>query len=605
MRKLLLTLAMVSATALAQAPQQPVALAPMASPQDQKSAKKEYKEGIKAKEQGHTNQAYDHFKRAAQLDPHSMEYLTARELVRQYLVYDQIEKGNQALSAGMQIEAMGAFRSALELDPENAFARQRLLDSIPALPQVEHTDDTADPFAAAATIRLQPNDGVHTFKFRGNSRQILEQVAQAYGLTPVIDDSVKNQNVRFEVGDVNWATAADLMSRMCKVFWVPLSAKQVMFVADDDQNRRALQRMSLRTFYISNAATTQDLNDIANTLRVLFDIRYLTVQPASNTIVVRASQPIVDAATSFLEELATARPQVLLDIKAYQVSRSTTRQIGTELPLSFTAFNIPTEAQKLLGNQSIQDVINQLISSGAINQAGSAAIAALVAQGLSGQSSIFSQPFGVFGGGITLTGLTLPPGTFHLSLDSSEIRSLESVTLRAGHNEVANFKIGTRYPIVNATFAPIFNSSAISKVLANQTFIPPLPSVSYEDLGILLKTTPQIRENDVRLDFELEIRSLGTTTSNGIPVINNREYKGVISSLDGQSIVIGGLMSRSEGMNITGLPLLSAIPGLGVAFSTHNKTKDDTELLLIVTPHIVRSRAMNPQTLPLPRTAPR
>jgi general secretion pathway protein D len=577
----------------------------MASPQDLKLAKKEFKEGLKAKEQGHPNQAYEHFKRASELDNRSVEYVTARELLRQYMVYDQIEKGNQALAAGLQIEAMGAFRSALELDPENTFAKQRLIDSIPALPRVEHDDEASDPFAAAAEIRLDPNQGIHTFKFRGNSRQILEQVAQAYGLTPVIDDSVKNLNVRFEVGEVDWPTASTLLAKMCRIFWIPLSAKQVMFVADDDQNRRALQRMSLRTFYIPNATNTQDLNDIANTLRVLFDIRYLTVQPASNTIIIRASQPIVDAATTFLDALSTSRPQVLLEIKAFQVSRTYARQIGTDVPRSFTAFNIPTEAQKLLGNQSIQDVINQLIASGAINQAGSAAIAALVAQGLGGQDTLFSQPFGTFGGGTTLTGVTLPSASLHLSLNSSEVRSLEDVTLRAGHGEAANFKIGTRYPIVNATFSPIFNSSQISKVLANQTYIPPLPSVNYEDLGVMLKTTPQIRENDVRLDFELEIRSLGATTVNGIPIINNREYKGVISAMDGQAIVIGGLISNTEQSSLSGLPLLSSIPGFGVAFSTQNKTHDDSELLLVVTPHIQRPRAMTPQELRLPATAPK
>jgi general secretion pathway protein D len=577
----------------------------MASPQDLKLAKKEFKEGLKAKEQGHPNQAYEHFKRASELDNRSVEYVTARELLRQYMVYDQIEKGNQALAAGLQIEAMGAFRSALELDPENTFAKQRLIDSIPALPRVEHDDEASDPFAAAAEIRLDPNPGIHTFKFRGNSRQILEQVAQAYGLTPVIDDSVKNLNVRFEVGEVDWPTASTLLAKMCRIFWIPLSAKQVMFVADDDQNRRALQRMSLRTFYIPNATNTQDLNDIANTLRVLFDIRYLTVQPASNTIIIRASQPIVDAATTFLDALSTSRPQVLLEIKAFQVSRTYARQIGTDVPRSFPAFNIPTEAQKLLGNQSIQDVINQLIASGAINQAGSAAIAALVAQGLGGQDTLFSQPFGTFGGGTTLTGVTLPSASLHLSLNTSEVRSLEDVTLRAGHGEAANFKIGTRYPIVNATFSPIFNSSQISKVLANQTYIPPLPSVNYEDLGVMLKTTPQIRENDVRLDFELEIRSLGATTVNGIPIINNREYKGVISAMDGQAIVIGGLISNTEQSSLSGLPLLSSIPGFGVAFSTQNKTHDDSELLLVVTPHIQRPRAMTPQELRLPATAPK
>jgi tetratricopeptide (TPR) repeat protein len=605
MRRLLLTAILTATAAFAQPPQSPVALAPITSPQDQKAARKEFKEGIKAKEHNHPNQALDHFKRASELDPHSTDYLTAREALRQYLVYDQIEKGNKALTAGQQIEAMAAFRSALELDPDNTFARQRLVDSMPALPRVEHVDDPADSFAAAAEIHLQPNPGVRTFKFRGNCRQILEQVAQAYGLTPVIDDSVKTQNVRFEVGDVTWPVAADLMAKMCKVFWVPLSAKQVMFVADDDQNRRAMQRMSLRTFYIPNATNTQDLNDIANTLRVLFDIRYLTVQPASNTIVIRGPQTIMDAATSFLDQLSQGRPQVLLDIKAYQVSRNAAREMGTDVPRSFTAFNVQTEARKLLGSSNLQDIINQLVSSGSINQASSTAIAALLAQGVGGQGSLLSQPFGVFGGGITLTGVTLPPGTLHLNLNSSEIRTLEHVTLRAGHGEAANFKVGTRYPIVNATFAPIFNSSQINKVLANQTYIPPLPSVSYEDLGIILKATPQIRQDDVRLDFELEIRSLGTTTVNGIPIINNRQYKGVISSADGEPIVIGGLITSSEQTNLTGVPLLSAIPGLGAAFSTQTKSRDDSELLLVVTPHIVKPRVMNPQEFRLPATAPK
>src|SRR6185369_1107712 len=605
MRKLLLLSLLLSAAAWGQAAQPTIPVAPLASSHDRKLAKEEFKQGVKAKEKNHAAEAYDHFKRASTLDPHSTEYLTARELMRQYVAYDQIEKGNQALRAGMQIEAMAAFREALEFDPENMFARQRLLDSVPPLPQVVHSDENGDPFGPAAEIQLRPNPGIRTFKFRGNCRQILEQVAQAYGLTAVIDDSVKNQNVRIEIGDVDWATASTLMARMCKVFWVPLSAKQVLFVNDDDQNRRTMQRMSLRTFYIPNAASTQDLNDIANTLRVLFDIRYLTLQPSTNTVVIRASQPIVDAATDFLDALSTSRPQVLLDIKAFQISRSVAHQIGTDVPRSFTLFNVPTEAQKLLGNQSIQDIINQLISSGQINQASSEAIAALIAQGLAGQGSIFSQPLLFFGGGITLSALTYSPLTFHLNYNSSDFRNLEHVTLRAAHGDPATFLIGTRYPIINATFAPIFASSGVNRVIANRTFVPPIPSVNYEDLGIILKTTPQIRENDVRLDLDMEIRSLGTTLLNGIPIINNRQYKGVISAQDGESIVIGGILTSTEQNNLTGIPLLSQIPGLKYAFSTESKSQEDDELLLVVTPHIQRSRLMTPQELRLPPTAPK
>src|SRR5512146_3083287 len=601
MRKSFLAVLLFAVTVWAQS-SQPVATVPTAaSAHDRKLAAREFKEGVNSKKDGHNDEAFRHFKRAAELDPRNIDYLTAREVLRQIVVYDDIQRGNAALLAKNQIQAMGAFRSALDLDPSNEFARQRLRDSLPDLPQVEHSDKI-DSFSGSHEIHLQPNPGVHTFKFRGSSRQILEQVAQAYGLTPIIDQSVKNANVRFEVGDVDWPTAASLMAKMCKVFWIALSPKQVMFINDDPQSRRDYQRMSLRTFYVPNATTSLELNDVAQSLRVLFDIRYLTLQPANNTIVVRAPQPIMDAATSFLEGLSTGRPQVLLDIKAYEISRTAAQQIGTDFPNQFTAFNVPTEAQKLLGNQSVQDVINQLISSGQINQATSSAVAALIAQGLSGQSSIFSQPFLLFGGGITLSALTLPGTSFHLNLNSGQIQTLQHVTLHASHGDAANFRIGTRYPIIDASYAPIFSSSAINKVLANGSYIAPVPSFTYEDLGIILKTTPQIRPHDVALNFDMEIRSLGTTSVNGIPIINNREYNGFISAEDGEPIVIAGLITRSEQNNLTGIPLLSRIPGLGSVFSTESKSEDETELLIVVTPHILRSRDISPKEIVLPST---
>lgn len=603
MRKRLLAMIFVAASALAQSPTPVAPLPAPASPHDRKLAAREFKDGVGCQKDGRNDEAFRHFRRAAELDPRNIDYVTAREVLREVVVYGDIQRGNEALLAKNQVQAMGAFRAALDLDPSNEFAKQRLRDSLPELPRVEHSDDV-DLYAASREIHLQPNSGLHTFKFRGSSRQILEQVAQAYGLTPIVDNSVKTTNVRFEVGDVDWPTAASLMAKMCKVFWIPLSPKQVMFINDDPQNRRDYQRMTLRTFYVPNATTTQELNDVAQSLRVLFDIRYLTIQPANDSIVVRAPQPIMDAATRFLEGLSTGRPQVLLDIKAYQVSRTAAQQIGTDFPNQFTAFNVPTEAQKLLGNQSVQSIINQLISSGQINQATSSAIAALIAQGLSGQSSLFSQPFLLFGGGITLSALTLPGTTFHLNLNSSQIQTLEHVTLHAAHGDAANFRIGTRYPIINASYAPIFSSSAINKVLQNQTYIPPVPSFTYEDLGILLKATPEIRPHDVALNFDMEIRSLGTTSVNGIPIINNRQYTGSISANDGEPIVIAGLLTRTEQKNLTGLPLLSRIPGLGKLFSTEGTSTENSELLIVVTPHILRSRENTPSEIVLPATAP-
>ncbi len=147
--------------------------------------------------------------------------------------------------------------------------------------------------------------------------------------------------------------------------------------------------------------------------------------------------------------------------------------------------------------------------------------------------------FGLNAGGVGVT------PTF--SLNDSSIKNLEHVTLRAAHNDPAVMKIGERYPIVNATFAPIYNSAAISSVIGNQSYIAPIPSFNFEDLGLVLKVTPLIHSNeDVSMKLELQLRSLGTTNNNGIPIINNREYTGTITVKNGESSVVTGLIDMDD-----------------------------------------------------------
>ena len=124
-------------------------------------------------------------------------------------------------------------------------------------------------------------------------------------------------------------------------------------------------------------------------------------------------------------------------------------------------------------------MINQLVSSGLINQANTTAIAGLIAQLQGQQNSLLSQPFAVFGGGITLSALTIPAASFSFSRDQSSIQMLQSMTLRASQGTAAIMKIGERYPVLNSTYSPIYNSPAISQVLGNQSYIAPFPSFNY------------------------------------------------------------------------------------------------------------------------------
>jgi len=558
---------------------------------DLKLAKEAFARGVKLQSARKLEEAFSKFEDAARLIPQNVEYVTAREMLRQQLVYENVERGNQNLLAGNQIEALANFRSALQLDPENTFAAQRLQDAAgTSAPKVKGAIRTV---ASASEIDVSPLDTKNSFHYRGDSRGLLTTVAGSYGVAVTFDDSAPSRSVRFDIENVNFGTAMQAAAAVTKTFFTPLDVKQILIAADTAENHRLFDRMGYRTFQIPGTTTPQELTEIVNVMRSLFEIKFVLQQPQRGTMTLRAPMPTIEAATQFLDGLDTGRPEVLLDIQAFEVSHSYLRQIGVHIPNQFKLFNIPLGALAALGGQNIQDLINQLIAGGGINQANNTSISALLAQLQGQQNSLLSQPLATFGGGITLFGLSLDQLSAQLSLSESSVRSLEHVTLRASDGKDASFKVGSRYPILNASFAPIFNSPAISKVIQNQSFTPAFPSFNYEDLGLTLKIKPDVHSNaDVSMNLELQFRTLGGTSINGVPVISNREYKGSIALKPGEPAVVAGMISRQDSKSMSGLPYLSKVPGLNQVAATNGKQENDNELLIVITPHVVRQAEM-------------
>ena len=351
-----------------------------------------------------------------------------------------LKQGNQAMLDHNEIVAMADFRRALEFDPSNEYALQRLRDSMPL--DEEPVSRNMRVVEQSTPIEMQPTAKHQDFHYKGDGKGLLTQVAQAYGITAQFDDSVQPKRVRFDIEDVNFATAMEAATRVTKTFWVPLSAKQILFAADTVEYRRTYTRMSLRTFYLPDLATDQELTEMTNSLRVLLNLRYIAPDKAQSTISVRAEEPVLEAAGQLLESLAGGRPEVLLDMRVYEISSNFLRQLGTTPPAQFTLFNISPALIAGLGQNS-QNLINQLIASGGINQANSQAIQALLSQLSSQASSILSTPFATFGGGATLFGLSGGTGTtVNFNLNQSDIRSLEHVTLRASQNNCCGVQGG-------------------------------------------------------------------------------------------------------------------------------------------------------------------
>jgi general secretion pathway protein D len=563
-------------------------------------AKRQFAAGTKLKAAGKTQAAFEQFEQASQLDPRNVEYLTAREITRQQLVMEALERGNQEMLAKNEAAAAAEFRRALEIDPTNQFARQRLSDSnweggkTPSR-TLEMTQKTID-------VRLSPSTERKDFHYRGDSRTLLTQIARAYGITATIDDSVQARQLHFNIDNVTFAQAMEAATRATKSFWIPLSGSQMYVVSDTVENRRNFERMAIRTFYLSDILTPQELMDTVNALRVLLDIRFVQQDATESTITIRAPLSVVEAASQLIESLAGGRPQLMLDVRVYQISSSLVRQMGTQLPTNFNLFNIsPTLLASLVPGAT--DAINQLIASGGINQANSQAIQALLAQvQQASQNPLLTTPFATFGGGLTLTGLSwTPPIAVKLSVNESDVHSLEHVTLRTSQNTPAVLRLGQRYPIVNATFAPIYNTGAISQVLGNQSYRAPFPSFSFEDLGLNMKATPIIHSNtDVSLKLEINIRTLGGQAVNGIPIINNREFVGSISLKNDEPGVIAGFLSKADSLSLSGYPFLSRVPAVNYGTAVHDKNVNDDELLIVMTPHIVRMAPQEGFALQLP-----
>lgn len=551
-----------------------------------KEAHNSYVRGLKLQNGKHFEQALSQFDEAARLAPQDSQFLSARELLKSQMVFAHTERGNALLADGQRGPAAAEFRTALNLDAANDFARQRLEEALrdPASPIQRQKPALVD----SGEIHLQPKQDRATFHYQGAVRELFTLLASAYGVSAEFDDSVPAKQVRFYADDVDFFTALNLASRVSKTMWTALDPHQMLIALDNAENHRQFDRMSLGTFLVPSSVTTpQEANELVLAMRNVCDFQKVT-SGQSGTFDVRAPQPMLAACTQLLQELTSDRPQVMLDISVYQISHTLMKNIGVHVPNTFNLFNIPVAALAALGGQSISSLVNQLIASGGINQAGSSALSGLLAQ-LQGQgNSIFSQPLATFGGGLTFSGLSLDQLALNLSLNESWARSLQHLTVRAAQGNEATVHLGTRYPILNASYAPIFNSAAISQVLGNQTYVPPFPSVSYEDLGLNFKAKPVVHANgEISMAIELQVRSLTGQSSNGVPVISNQEFKGGIRLTDGEPAVVAGEISTSDTRAMSGIPGLGQIPLLNQAMVDNTRTEEDDELLIVITPHVL------------------
>lgn len=555
--------------------------------------------------------ALSEFDAALTISPRDLVLVEAANGLRQRVASQKLHQGDQAMSAGNSPAALAAFQRAAALQPDSDYAQQRL-HAAQSGPNSVLDSMTID----SHEVRLQPTPGRQNFDFRGSSTELLVRFIQAFGIKPELQQGVTPRGVRLKIENVDWETGSPIVARLCKVLILPMGPHNVLIANDTEENRRDLTRMMLRTFYV-NVSTTQQLQDITTALRILFDLRFITTNPTQNAVIIRAPQSTMDAVTSFIESIDEQRPTVVLEVKVFSVSTSFTRDLGLSVPTEFSVFNIGSELRNLENSSAYQQILAALSASGQPVNA-STILAALLASAssTSGLSSVLTQPFATFGGGITLSGVTIPATSIQFSKSDSLARTVDQALLRAADGEAATMKVGERYPIITTSFGTSSGTSSLLSSLGLGSLAGqlgglntgvPSPQFSYEDLGLVMKATPRVHGELVTVEYEITLRALGTTPqAGGPPIITNRELKGTIGTSEGQTVVIASLMDRNESYTLNGIPGLSMLPLVGSLFSVQTKEKNMDELVITVTPHIVMGRKGLPGAyIPVPMNVPK
>jgi general secretion pathway protein D len=569
---------------------------------NRREAEKFYVEGAKELEHGNFKAAGADFTRAVGLDPGNQQYQASQEIVLQHEATEMIQASDKAKILNHPEEARADLADAFRLDPKNPMLAQHLdeitheADSDPV--QLYPEDKTIAPPIVFAPLSQRNSFHLHT-----SANDLIRQVLAAYGITPSFDSSVKNQQVRFDADNIDFNEARQMLNLVTNTFFVALDPKRALVAADTKDKRAEFERLAVETVYFPGL-TAAETTEMVNVAKNVFEAQQAIAAPASSTVTLRAPAVKLTALNTTLSELLAGRSEIELEVSLYNLAQQRTVNVGLQLPTQISIFNIPTELNSVLGANS--SLVQQIISSGLASPGDFAAIAAILIASGQVSNSVLNQPFATFGGGLTYTGIAPGSITGNLALNSSDSRALDQMTMRLLDQEESTIKSGTRYPIITSTYSnlagagvniPGLSTPGLSSTLAglgisasalsssaNQV----IPQVQYEDLGLTLKVKPYIqKDRDVTLNLDLQISSLSGTVLNSIPVLDNQEYKAIITLKPGTAALVVSSLSKQQSSAVSGVPGLSELPGF--TSTTNNNTENDvSNLLIIITPRIIR-----------------
>jgi general secretion pathway protein D len=379
-----------------------------------------------------------------------------------------------------------------------------------------------------------------------SSRDAFLAIARFANLSLAFDPTFAASPVTIDLRNSSLEDALGALADATRSFFRVTAPRTVLVIPDTPAKRREYEEEVVRTFYLSNA----DLKETSDLLRQVLDARRVSATTATNALTIKDTPARVSAAARLLSAIDKARPEVIIDVELLEVDRTRLRDYGL-----------------------------QIASPGSAGLDGSVTVAG-GGSGPDAAPALSLQALRSLTQADVLLG-NLPGLYYRLLKTDTHTRTLANPQLRTSEGMPAQARFGERVPIPVTTFTPIATGGIPQQ---------PVTSFNYENIGVNIDITPRMHHDDeVTLALKVSVQSISGLGFSGLPTFGNREINTVIRLRDGETSMLAGLIRDDERRVVDGIPGLSDIPLVGRLFAHSRNETNQTDIILTLTPHILRA----------------
>lgn len=502
------------------------------------------KQGETAERAGHYDRAVSLYTQALAEKPDDSEtrQLLARAKLRASKAHAM--DATRLMVAGDLTAARQELETALAFNPTDTRIAEQIAELRDTIAKEGAEADRRSLAALKRRVNDQPFGGLQLapgaeapagFVFRDASlRDVLLTLASLAGINVVFDSGFADETVSIDLEDATFEEAFRSLCRTTQNFYRTEGSNLVIIVPDTDAKRREYEQQVSRTFYLSSA----DLKETIDLLRIVLGARRIAPHTANNALTIVDTPERVKAAETIIETLDKSRAEVIVEVEVLEVNRSHMDEYGIQLT--------------------------------------SAGVNGIQAGIFPGDTTANNQPYTA--SNLFVSGL--PGAVVSLLRTDSDTRVLANPHLRAVDGETAEAQFGDRVPVPITTFTPIAQGG-----IAQQ----PVTTFQYENIGVNILVTPRVHhDNEVSLALEFRIDNISGTGFGDLPTFGNRAVNTILRLGDGETSLLGGLITDEERMSLNGTPGLASVPILGRLFSANKIEVKETDIVLTLTPRIVR-----------------